>query len=459
MKLNFIFIVGCTVLAAPALLASSRASSVAEEPALVQLRETVAELRRELEALRATGPFDGGQAELERRIDLLAAEVERLRTAGPVGEEPTLEGGKGLAPAASKVYRKAHGVSIGGYGEALYTNAAASRQDGTPSERGSRVDYLRQVLYVGYKFSDKILLNSELEIEHAKVGEEAGGELALEFAYLELQPRREIGLRAGLLLLPLGFLNELHEPPVSRGARRPLVETAIIPSTWRENGLGLFGEAGPLQWRAYVVAGLSSAGFSAQGLRGGRQEGSLSSANDLGLTGRVDLAGRGLLAGGSFFSGESGQGARVGGRELTARVTLFDLHAQYERAGLRLRGLWARSTLADAARVNEHNGLSGAASVGGAQSGWYLEASYDVLTLVSPGRWSLIPYLRYEWLDTQQRVPAGYARDPGREQNALAGGLELKPLPQVVFKLDYQRLRDGARQGISQWQLALGYLF
>lgn len=459
MKLNFIFIVGCALLAAPAVLGSARAAPVAEDPALAQLRETVAELRRELEAQRAAGPSDGGRAELERRIDLLAVEIERLRTAGAVGEEPTPEGRKGLAPAASKVYRKAHGVSLGGYGEALYTNVAASRQDGTPSGRGSSVDYLRQVLYVGYKFSDKVLLNSELELEHAKVGEGGGGELALEFAYLELQPRRAIGLRAGLLLVPLGFLNELHEPPVFRGARRPLVETVIIPSTWRENGLGLFGEAGPLQWRAYAVAGLSSAGFSAQGLRGGRQEGSLSSANDLGFTGRVDLGGRGLLAGGSFFTGKSGQGARVGGRELAARVTLLDLHAQYERAGLRLRGLWARSTLADAARVNEQNGLTGGASVGGAQSGWYLEASYDLLTLVARSRWSLTPYLRYERLDTQQRVPAGYDRDPGRAQDVLAGGLELKPLPQVVFKLDYQRLHDGARQGTSQWQLALGYLF
>ncbi|HEX9186697.1 MAG TPA: hypothetical protein VGB87_06490 [Vicinamibacteria bacterium] len=430
---------------------------LADDPSLEQLRQEVAALREELARLKAGEALDPRAAELERRIDLLAAEIETLRTGG-ASEEPALVGEKGLAPAASKVDRKPRGVSIGGYGEALYSSYEAEREDGAPSGVVDQVDFVRQVVYVGYKFTDSILVNSEIEFEHGSTGR--GGEVSVEFAYLELQKRKELGLRAGMVLVPMGFLNELHEPPIYRGTRRPEVETAIIPSTWRENGVGLFGEVGPLQWRTYVVASLSSAGFTSAGLRGGRQSGARSRAEDVAFTGRLDFTGvPGLLVGGSFFSGETGQGAEVGGQDVAARVSLFDMHAQYEFRGMQLRALWARSTLADADLVDQQNKLTGAQSVGTAQEGWYAEASFDVMTLVPRGRWAVLPFVRYESLDTQAGVPDGYAEDPARERTLLTAGIELKPIPQVVFKADYQRIRNEARTGTSQWNLAIGYLF
>jgi hypothetical protein len=267
---------------------------------------------------------------------------------------------------------------------------------------------VRNVLYVGYKFTDRILFNSELEVEHATTGEgdEEKGEVSAEFAYLDFKPWKSVGLRAGLLLMPVGFVNELHEAPVFHGARRPAVETAIIPSTWRENGAGVFGETGPVQWRAYVVAGLSSAGFEAEGIREGRQGGSDSLAEDLGVAARADFTGvSGLLAGASVFTGESGQGNVVGGAELRGRVTLFEGHAQYEWRGLQLRVLGARTRIDDAALINEQNGLVDAESVGECQHGWYAQAAYDVMTLWPSGRWSVTPFVRYEELDTQAEVP------------------------------------------------------
>jgi hypothetical protein len=437
------------------------APAAGDEAAIEELRRAVAVLQAEL-TRRADQPAPAAETrELERRIELLAGEIEALRSGGAAeaaGAGEALEGEKGLSPAASKVYRRSRGVSIGGYGEALYTNYASRRQDDAPSAAADQFDFVRQIVYLGYKFGDSVLFNSEIEVEHGSTGK--GGEVSVEFAYVELQRRKELGLRAGMLLVPMGFLNELHEPPVYRGARRPEVESAIIPSTWRENGAGLFGEAGPLAWRAYVVAGLSSAGINASGIRGGRQSGARSRAEDLAFTGRLDWTGLpGLLVGGSFFSGETGQGAVVEGQPVGGRVTLYDLHAQYERRGLRLRGLWARSTLADAALVNRQNQLAGKASVGGAQAGWYAEASYDLMTHLPRQRWSLLPFVRYEWLDTQNDVPAGFEEDPARERTALTAGVELKPLPQVVFKADYQWLRNEARTGANQLNLAVGYLF
>ena len=142
-------------------------------------------------------------------------------------EETTLQGVKGLGPAASNVYRKERGVSLGGYGEALYTNYAELRQDDQPSGKTDEFDFLRAVFYVGYKFSDSILFNSEIEVEHAST--DKGGSVSVEFAYLEFQKRPEIGLRAGMLLVPVGFINELHEPPIFHGARRPEVEQVDHP--------------------------------------------------------------------------------------------------------------------------------------------------------------------------------------------------------------------------------------
>lgn len=429
--------------------------ATAQEPGT--LAREIEALRAEIARLKADAAPAARVQELERRIDLLAAEVEKVRTGGAT-EEPELQGRKGFAPAASKVYGVARGVSIGGYGEAVYENFSGERQDGRPSGRTDQFDYLRQILYVGYKFTDRILFNSEIEFEHASTGK--GGEVSVEFGYVEAQPSRHLGLRAGMLLVPMGFLNELHEPPIFHGARRPDVEQAVVPSTWRENGAGVFGEAGPVQWRAYVVSGLVSTGISASGIRGGRQSGARSRSEDLAFTGRADFTGvEGLLVGAAFFTGETGQGVVVQGRPIGGRVSLFDVHAQYERRGAQVRALYARGSVDEAALVNLQNNLTGARSVGGRQEGWYVQGAYDVMTLRPAGRWSVTPFVRYERLDTQDRVPSGFAEDPALDRRILTAGLGVRPVPQVVFKGDFQRQRNAARTGANQWNLAVGFLF
>jgi len=425
------------------------------------LRKAVQELQAEVARLKAAGAPGDRLAELERRIDLLAAEIEKTRTGAaesPVADEPV----PGFGPAASKVYRATHGVSIGGYGEAVYENASDEREDGQPSGASDTIDLLRNVLYVGYKFNDRILFNSELEVEHATTGEgdEERGEVSAEFAYLDFKPWSRVGLRAGLLLMPVGFTNEMHEAPVFHGARRPAVETAIIPSTWRENGAGVFGETGPVQWRAYLVAGLSSHGFEAEGIREGRQGGSNSLAEDLAVTARVDYTGLpGLLAGASVFTGGSGQGETVGGVVIDGQVTLLEAHAQFEHRGLQLRLLGAWTQIDDAAAINEQNGFTGSESIGERQHGWYAQAAYDVMTLWPAGRWSVTPFVRYETLDTQARVPAGFLADPENDRSLFVAGVDVKPLPGVVLKADYQLDRNQARTGHNGFHLAVGYLF
>jgi len=428
------------------------------------LRAEVATLRAELEKLKdaapaaaAAGAGTPAPAELERRIDLLAAELEKLR----LGEAAVAAGASahGLGPAASKVYQKARGVSIGGYGELLYQGFDGRRDDGARAGRTDQLDVLRAVVYVGYKFDDKWLFNSEIEWEHAAT--DKSGEVSVEFAYIDRLIRPEINARAGLLLVPMGFLNELHEPTVFLGARRTAVETQILPTTWRENGLGLFGELGPVAYRSYLVNGLDASGFGAAGLRGGRQKGSQAKAEDLAWVTRADWNLQpGLTAGASFYWGDSGQGREgVTGERLGVETRILEGHVEWKWRGLQLRALVAEAELDDVAELNRSLDLAGRAGVGERLSGGYLEAGFDLLSLGATSRQELVPYLRIEQLDTQARVPDGYQSHPANDQKIRTYGVAWKPLPQIVFKADYQDVSNRAGTGVDQFNLLLGFVY
>lgn len=396
--------------------------------------------------------------DLRRRLDAVTRELERMeleRSDVPVAD--TMQ--SGLAPAASKVYRVRQGVSLGGYGEMLYQNFAGTDQAGTAAGQPDRLDALRAVLYVGYRFSDHWLFNSELEFEHANT--EDGGEAALEFGYLEYRPAPAFGVRAGLLLAPMGLINEMHEPTTWLGATRPLTETFIIPSTWRENGIGIVGEHGILSYRAYAMAGFDGAtGYSAEkGLREGKQEGSRSLAENFGFVGRVDAAVvPGALVGASAYAGNAGQGMSDASGSIAARTTILEGHAQYRAHGFDLRGLGALAKVGDAARINDLQGLTGGESVGSRLIGWYVQGGYDVLHS-RQGDAQFVPYVRYEKVNTQDQVPAGFTADPANDHEAISLGAMWKPLGMIAVKAEYQIDRTGARTGVNRVNVNVGYLF
>ena len=265
------------------------------------------------------------------------------------------------------------------------------------------------------------------------------------------------------MLIPVGFVNELHEPPVFHGATRPQVEQVVIPTTWRENGVGAFGDIGPFGYRTYVVAGLTSAGFSSSSaLRGGRQKGSKSVAEDLAWTGRFDLTEvPGLLLGTSFFIGGSGQGRQTTtGDIIGGQVNLVDAHVQYNYRGLQFRGLFTRARIGDAAEINRSIGLTGSDSIGSEFGGGYVEAAFDIMSLRAGGSsWALTPFARYEKYDTQAEVPVGFERNPSNDRSLWTLGFDLKPHPSVVIKLDYQNFNNRANTGVNQWNIVLGYMF
>jgi hypothetical protein len=462
---KFALVVFGVVLAAPALLAD--APVPADEPTqtleqrVERLEKLLAQTRAELQAARAAGTEPQRLAEIERQIEVLAREIEQLKLAEAAPAAAETKGLRyGVGPAASKVYVK-KGVSIGGYGEFLFQSFSGHREDGEPSNRKNEADLARAVLYFGYKFDDRWALNTEIEVEHAVTASDKGGEVEVEFAYLDYLFSRPLRARAGLVLVPMGLINELHEPPTFLGALRPDVEERLIPSTWRELGAGVYGDVGRFSYRLYAVNGLNSEGYSAEGIREGSQEGSEATAENWALTGRLDwtpFAGADL--GASFFSGDSDQGRTTpSGQSFSGSTTLFDVHADWKWRGLWLRGLYVRTTVADAAAINQANGFRGEESVGRRQWGWYVQGGFDVLTLKAGARASLTPFVRYERYDTQAEVPSGYRSNPENDVKVLTVGAVFKPIEPIAVKVDWQQRKNAARTGVNQWNVGLGYLF
>jgi hypothetical protein len=432
------------------------------EQRVERLEKLLAETRAELAAARAASGVDPQRlAEIERQIEILAREIEQLKLgeAAPAAAE-SKDRRYGVGPAASKVYGK-KGVSIGGYGEFIFQSFSGSRQNGEPSGLRNEADLARAVLYFGYKFDDRWILNTEIEAEHAVTASDKGGEVEVEFAYLDYLFSGPLRARAGLLLIPMGLINELHEPPTFLGVLRPDVEQRLIPTTWRELGAGLYGDSGRFSYRLYGVNGLNSAGYSAEGIREGSQEGSEAAAENWAVTGRLDWTPfSGAFLGASFFSGGSDQGRTTpAGLAFSGQTTLFDVHADWKWRGLWLRGLYVHTSIGDATAIDEANGFTGDDSVGSRQWGWYLQGGFDVLSLRSGSRASLTPFVRYERYDTQAEVPAGYLRNLENDATVLTVGAVFKPIEPIALKLDWQQRRNAARTGVDQWNLGLGYLF
>jgi hypothetical protein len=447
-----------------------------------QARELIETLRLELEAVRAerdalqrerqaleaqhaaTPPSAPAGAATEEKVDVLAAEVERLKERIVLPEVKEYKSFYGLGPAASKVYQVNRGLSIGGYGEGSLNETVSDTRGST-----DRADFLRFVLYTGYKFSDRILLNSEIEFEHATTSStvsSSGGSVSVELAYLDFLGWDHLNARAGLVLVPLGFINEIHEPVFFHGNNRPEVERQIIPTTWRELGAGIFGSLHEdLAYRAYLLTSLNAKGFTETGIRGGRQSGNRALAENLAGALRLDYTPHqvpGLLVGTSGFVGETGQNQifesdAFGARKVDALLSLWDMHAQYRYRGLELRGLAAFGTLDDA------HILSAALErpIADRFQGIYGEMAYDVMPYLFPDKPTqyLAPFVRYEVFDTQKSVPSGFVRDLRQDTDLYTVGLTYKPHPQVVLKADYRNFEQRRSNRTDDFNLGLGFIF
>jgi hypothetical protein len=404
---------------------------------------------------RAKPSADDEKPASKAEVKALVEELRRLKEELGL-RDVAYQSYAGMGPAASKVYFAPKGLSIGGYGEFNYSAVRGDAASNTS-------DLLRLVLYAGYRFDERIVLNSEIEFEHA------GKEVSVEFAYLDFLLSHAARLRAGNVLVPIGFVNELHEPPFFHGVFRPAVERNLIPSTWHENGLGLHGEAGGLRYKAYVLTGLDL--FRDTGdepieagswLREARNGGGEARAATLAGVLNLDYSAGPVTVGGTIYRGRGDQRDRTAaGEPIRADVTLAEAHGQLAWRGVQARVLGVVGTLGDAAKVNEKLGLPAAEGLGSRVTGGYAEVAYDVLAAVAPGsEAALSPFVRVERYDLNARVPAGATRDPAVDARVATAGLTYKPIATVVVKAEYERTSSAAdTPAVDRVNLGAGFVF
>jgi hypothetical protein len=324
------------------------------------------------------------------------------------------------------------------------------------------LDFHRFVLLFSHSFSPRLRFTGELELEHAFVeGLEEAGEIELEQAYLDFLISRAFNVRAGMMLVPVGLINERHEPPVFNGVERPFVDTVIVPSTWFETGAGIHGElSGGWRYRTFVMAPLDALEFSAEeGLRGGRQKGSEAVIHRASWTGRVEYVGTpGLSVGASAWSGA----ADVSLRRLTSAVKVAEIDARYQRDRLELRGQYAHVFIKDAAGLNTSvEQLTGVSpNVASQLRGFYGEAAYRIWNQGSPR--DLVAFTRYENFDTQYRMPTGFLPRKEFDREAWVTGITYFPDPDVAVKVDYVRVSNrsgGLFRTRREFNIGLGWWF
>ncbi len=382
--------------------------SHAATPTLDDLYKTIQKQQTEIDALKASS------SEQEERLELTADEIEKNMQA-------------------------ADGTQIHGYAEMHYQDLNNGGSSGH-SDDVNALDFHRFVLYVSHEFNDKTQFISEFEIEHSTTGEgaEEKGEVALEQGYIEHDITSSHHIKAGLFLLPIGFLNETHEPNAFYGVERNNVERNIIPTTWNEGGLAYSGETSiGLSYDVALTSGLYLDTSLASGaIRDGRQHASNARADDFGTTIRVKYTGLAGLELGMSIHHEND--LTQGDRTDSISAVLYEAHTAYQIQNFSVRALYAA--------WNIDKDINTVQSGTAKQKGFYIEPSYKV-----NDDWGFFARVS-EW-DNQADDKIGSAM----MQTDLGVNYWLNP--NVTLKFDYQdqnaednnaaKERDGINLGIG----------
>lgn len=369
---------------------------------------------------------------------------------------------------AEKLLQTSGKLVIGGYGEVHYNQPFNSeiRSNGT-------LDVHRMVMLLGYNFSSRTQFVSELEFEHVS-------EVYVEQAFLQHKLNSFINLRAGLLLVPMGIVNEYHEPTTFNGVERPLVDSKIAPTTWREIGFGLSGNIIPasLKYQAYIVNGFN--GYNGKGnlngkngFRSGRQRGAESFMSSPNFTAKAEYYGiRGLNVGISGYFGKTQStlynGIAKDNSAAVARadssvvgISMLGVDARYGIKGLQLRGQLYYAAISNTEEYNKFTAVNKVANdLGSAMTGYYIEAGYNVLRSVSSTTNELIPFVRMENYNTHQATSGSLARNEAYNNNVITTGLTFRIAQGAVIKADVQFVKAKPADEYSKvFNAGIGVMF
>jgi hypothetical protein len=348
--------------------------------------------------------------------------------------------------AASKLLNSEKNLTIGGYGQIDYNQPMGDNkiQNGT-------LDVHRLVLLFGYRFNDRLNFVSEIEIEHVN-------EVYVEQAFLNYSLNTYLQFRGGLMLVPMGIINEYHEPTTFNGVERPLIDKYIAPTTWREIGFGITGTIPEvsMRYQAYLMNGFSSYNGSAQlsgknGMRSGRQKGAKSYIRTPVFAGRVEYFGvLGLNLGLSAYVGETQSSlykevdkdddlAINTADSSIVNMSMIGVDARYQVKGFQFRGQLYYTKLNNTMQYNYITSVDNKPNdLGNSMYGYYLEGGYNIFQTSGKIKSDLIPFIRYSAYDTQNTVVDGFEKNNSYATEVITTGIAWKPISEVAVKADLQ---------------------
>lgn len=369
---------------------------------------------------------------------------------------------------ADKILLKDNKLVIGGYGEVHYNQPI----DAATFNIGA-LDVHRIVMLLGYNFNEKTQFITELEFEHVK-------EVYVEQAFLQYKLNKWLNFRGGLMLVPMGIINEYHEPSTFNGVERPLIDNNLSPTTWREIGFGVTGNIlqASLKYQVYIINGFNGFDGSAKlngknGLRGGRQKGAESYISSPNFSGKVEYYGiRGLNVGLSGYYGKtqstlyskiekSNDVALLRADSSIVGVSMVGLDARYIIGGLQLRGQLYYTNLTNTRNYNLFTAKADGTlnDLGSSMIGYYAEVGYNVFRPIQT-EIQLVPFIRYEFLNTHNSVESNISKNLLYKKSAITTGLTLALTQGVVVKTDIQFVKNAATNEYSKTLSAgIGVMF
>jgi hypothetical protein len=369
---------------------------------------------------------------------------------------------------AEKLLQTEGKLIIGGYGEVHYHQPFSSekRYNGT-------LDVHRMVMLLGYNFSSKTQFISEIEYEHVK-------EVYIEQAFIQHKINSYLNLRAGLMLIPMGIVNEYHEPTSFNGVERPLVDAKISPTTWREIGAGVSGNVlvVSLKYQAYIVNGFNGYNGTANlsgknGLRNGRQKGAESFISSPNFTFKTEYYGiRGLNLGLSGYFGKTEStlynGIDKNNQPLQTRadssvvgLNMIGIDGRYTVGGLQIRGQYYHTNISNTAQYNKFTTSNGKPNdLGSKMQGYYLEAGYNLFKHFNKTRDEFIPFIRLENFDTHLATTNGLSQNKSYHSKVITTGITYKLGKGAVVKTDLQLVKSAAAVDYSKvFSAGIGVMF
>ena len=333
---------------------------------------------------------------------------------------------------------KQNKVNIGGYGE-LHYNINHNRNG---NEGRNQIDFHRYVLFFNYKFNKDIKFFSELELEHSLAADDAPGEVELEQAFIQMELAQGLYFKAGVFLIPIGILNETHEPPTFYGVERNPVEGDIIPVTWWEAGIALtkqFDNGITIDWALH--SGLSvDSDFD---IRNARQKVANANADEWATTLRLKYYRSGLeLATTMQYQNDLSTRDSDSTLNNTAdnNAFLYSIHGIYQTGNFTFKTLYAAWNIANVEDVED---ASPSKKESQNQYGFLIEPSYKLTDKFGV-------FARFFTVD------AAKASD---DVDGVTFGVNYWPTPQVVFKADITIEEEDKGNQNDSVNLGIGYQF